>query len=258
MARPVIDILMYHSIAVATGPTSIAPEVFRAQMAAIAEAGVPVITLDDLLAARKGRALPPYSVILTFDDGYQDFAEAAWPVMQPLGFRPMVYLPTAHIGRMDGWTVDPKAQRPIMGWPLIRSLAEQGVQFGSHSVSHRDLDSLDPEVLEAELIRSRSEIEKRLGRPVPHFAPPYGVANAATRRAIAAHYKTSVGTILNRAGVDDDLFNLPRLEMFYFTDLARWRRQLAGRGTGYLLARKTLRRVGLALRIRSAVPLPPA
>ena len=55
MPGPVVDILMYHSVSNRGGATAIAPATFAAQMAAIAEAGVPVITLDDLLAAREGR-----------------------------------------------------------------------------------------------------------------------------------------------------------------------------------------------------------
>lgn len=244
MPAPVVDILMYHSISDAVGPTSISPDTFRMQMAAIAAAGVPVITLDQLVAARD---LAPYSIILTFDDGFQDFADMAWPVMQGHGFRPIVYLPTAHVGRHEDWAGGHSAPRPLMGWPLIGKLAQEGVQFGSHSVSHPNLDMLEPDVLEAELTRSRAEMERRLGRRVAHFAPPYGAAGPAVRKRIAAHYKTSVSVVLDRAAVGGDLFHLPRLEMFYYTDAGHWRRHLAGRGGAYLLARQTLRRVRQAL-----------
>lgn len=244
MPGPFVDILMYHSISKRGGATSIAPAVFAGQMAAIVEAGVPVITLDDLLAAREGQArLAPHSVILTFDDGFQDFADAAWPVMAKHGFRPIVYLPTAFVGRAEGWRGIAAPPRALMGWGTIRALAKEGVTFGSHTVNHADLESLPADALEAELVRSRSEIEDRLGGQVRHFAPPYGIAGPQVRARIAESYHSSVGTRLGQAGPDADPFDLPRLEMFYFTDRARWRAHLAGRGAAYLVARRGLRAV---------------
>lgn len=244
MAEPVVDILMYHSVSNRGGATSIPPAIFAEQVAAIAAAGVPVIGLDDLLAAREGRgALAPRSVVITFDDGFQDFADVAWPALAKHGFRPIVYLPTAFIGRSEGWRGIAEPPRALMGWGTIRALAKEGVGFGSHTVHHPDLTALGDEDLAAELDRSRAEIEDRLGAEVRHFAPPYGLADARVRARIAAAYRTSVGTRLGEAGAADDLHDLPRLEMFYFTDPARWRAHLAGRGGAYLALRRGLRAV---------------
>lgn len=251
MTGPVVDILMYHSVSNRGGATSIAPALFAAQIAAIAEAAVPVISLDALIAAREGTGtLAPRSVILTFDDGFQDFADVAWPVMARHGFRPIVYLPTAFIGRAEGWRGIADPPRALMGWGTIRALARDGVEFGSHTVHHPSLDALSAEEVEAELIRSRAEIEERIGQPVRHFAPPYGLASSRVRAQIAEHYHTSVGTRLDSVRDDADPFDLPRLEMHYFSDPARWRAQLAGRGHTYLALRKALR----AMKARVANP----
>ena len=248
MAAPVVDILMYHSISDDGGATSISPATFRMQMAAIAAARVPVISLDDYLAGVAGkRALAPRSVILTFDDGFQDFADQAWPVLQNLGFRPIVYLATAHVGRREDWALCHPTPRRIMDWPLIRALAAEGVEFGSHTVSHPRLTELDPEVVEVELSAAKVRLEAMLGRKVPHFAAPYGAADARERATIAQHYRTSVSTLLASAGPGSDPHHLPRLDMFYFTDPGHWRRHLAGMGAPYLLARQALRRVRRAL-----------
>lgn len=244
MAAPIIDILMYHSISGDVSPTSIPPAAFRMQMAAIAAAGVPVITLDDYLEARAGkRPLAPRSVILTFDDGFQDFADVAWPVMKPLGFRPIVYLPTAHVGRHENWAHCHSPARKIMDWPLIRQLAAQGVMFGNHTVSHPRLSLVPADVVDAELVTARQQISSMLGTKVRHFAAPYGVSTPEIRKKIARDHATNVSTILDSATLTSDLHDLPRLEMFYFTNAFLWRQHLAGRGAPYLAARRAVRRV---------------
>lgn len=244
MTDPVVDILMYHSVSYGAGPTCIAPGVFADQMRAIAEARIPVLSLDDLAAARAGGTpLPARSAIITFDDGFTDFAEHAWPVMEALGFRPVVYLPTGFVGRAEGWRGIADPPRALMGWDQITALARAGVQFGSHTISHPDLNSLSPDVLRQELTLSRDEIAGHVGQPVRHFAPPYGLARRRVRAEIARHYVTSVGTRLAEAGSGSDLYDLPRLEMHYFTDGRRWREHLAGQGGRYLAVRRTLRAV---------------
>jgi peptidoglycan/xylan/chitin deacetylase (PgdA/CDA1 family) len=249
VAGPVVDILMYHSISEGEGPTTIAPSVFREQMEAIAASGVPVITMDDFLDARDGKAsLAPASVVITFDDGFVDFASVAWPVLSHHGFRPIVYLPTGFAGRTGGWRGMAEPRRAVMGWDLVSALGAEGVLFGSHTVSHADLASLDPGALRDELTLSRTELELRTGRPVRHFAPPYGRLTATGMRAAMEVYRTSVGTRLGRVTPASDLSDLPRLEMFYFRDPKVWRRHLEGRGGTYLALRRALRTVRSGVR----------
>ena len=242
MSGSAADILMYHSISTASGPTSISPAVFEAQMAELAASGAPVVSLDDLANARTGGTdLPPRAVILTFDDGFQDFADAAWPIIQARNWPVTVFLPTGHVGRCEGWRGIAEPARKLMNWDTIIRLANTGVDFGAHSVSHPDLTAMSPEVRRAELIRSKEEITQRLGKAPAHFAPPYGLSDQELRNLISEHFQTSCGTRLGRSDERSDLFDLPRLEMFYFTDIARWRAHLSGRGGPYLALRKTLR-----------------
>lgn len=248
MVEPIVDILMYHSISDRGGATAIAPKVFAEQMRAISESGAEVISLDRYLAAQSGLTqLPPRSVILTFDDGFQDFAEIAWPEMRRFGFCPIVYLPTGYVGGVEGWRGISNPPRPLMGWDTIRALAGQGVEFGSHTVSHPNLDSVEDERLADELNQSHKVIEARIDQEVRHFAPPYGIAGAVAKGRIADRYLTSVGTQLGQAHLGSDVFDLPRIEMFYFTDPARWRAHLAGRGGAYFAKRRALRTIKGAL-----------
>lgn len=213
------------------------------QMRVLSESTVPVLTLDDWVGRHDAGQLPARSVVITFDDGFQDFADIAWPTMRKHGFRPIVYLPTDYVGRTEGWRGIASPPRGLMDWETIQSLAAEGVLFGSHTVSHAHLDSLSDTALSEELEVAQEEIEDRLGRPVLHFAPPYGLAGPAVRKRIAEYYRTSVVTRLANVGPVDDLHDLPRIEMFYFTDEARWRDHLAGRGRGYFRKRQLLRKV---------------
>lgn len=240
-----VDILMYHSIAEAPGPTSIAPSVFAAQIEALAASGLPVLRMDQVvahLASGRGRA-----VALTFDDGFLDFAEAAWPVLRRHGLPAMVYLPALRMGGVEDWPGGHRPGRPLMGWDRVRALAAEGADFGSHTATHADLSRLPSESVAEELGRAAARMAEELGAPPRHFAPPYGRAPVAARRLIAARHATSVGTRLGVADAASDLHDLPRIEMLYFTDPRRWRDRLAGRGRAYLALRGALRRVRQAV-----------
>lgn len=239
-----LDILMYHAIARGAGPTCIAPPVFAAQMQALADSGLPVLSLDAVAAARAGgSALPPRAVVLTFDDGFRDFAEAAWPLIRARGWPATVFLPTGQVGGHENWRGSAVPPRPLLGWDVIERLADEGVSFGAHTVSHPDLVALDPAARLAELVQGRDAIAARLGRAPAHFAPPYGRSDATLRTMLAGLFHSACGTRLGQAGPDDDLFDLPRIEMFYFTGIGHWRRHLAGQGAPYLALRRGLRRL---------------
>lgn len=239
---PIVDILMFHSISDAAGPTAIRADVFAQQMAAIAESGLPVVSLDALVDSRRmGKPLPPRSVAITFDDGFQDFADTAFPILMRFGFPVLVFLTTEYIGRKEGWDGANQPERDIMDWSTIRALSEEGVEFGSHSVTHSDMTMLSDETLGIEINVSKAEIEDQLQKPVRHFAPPYGFSNDHVTNFASSVYSTICSTRLGQVGPSDSLHDLPRIEMFYFTNPARWQDHLAGAGTSYLRKRRMLR-----------------
>jgi len=235
---------MYHSISEGGGPTCIAPAVFAAQMEALAESGSTVISLDHVVAWRQGRApLPANPVVITFDDGFCDFAENAYPVLSRYGFGATVYLPTSHMGARECWVGAGDPARPLMSWNTVCDLAGAGVVFGGHSLSHADLVSLSGESLEDEVRRCQQVIAERTGKVPHHFAPPYGRTNSQTLGVVRRYYRSSCGTRYGRVTTASCLHDLPRLEMFYYTDLKWWRAHLAGRGSAYMATRRGLRLV---------------
>jgi peptidoglycan/xylan/chitin deacetylase (PgdA/CDA1 family) len=239
---PGVDILMYHSIGNAPGPTSIPPEIFRAQLALLAETGCAVLPLPALAEWHGGGpAAPPRAVVITFDDGFADFAEHAWPALRAHGFPATVFLPTGKLGGREDWVGADLAPRPLLDWPRVVELAREGVDFAAHSVTHADLTLLPDDALEREVRLCREHLEARLGQPPASFAPPYGRSNPRVLAEIRRWYRLSVGTRLQRAERRSDAFDLPRIEMHYFRSAKRWRGYLEGRERWYIQSRRALR-----------------
>jgi peptidoglycan/xylan/chitin deacetylase (PgdA/CDA1 family) len=98
-----LAILTYHRVDepsddLQPGIISATPSAFARQIAWLARR-YRVVTLADLLARREGgAALPPRSVLITFDDAYRDFATHAWPVLQANGVTATLFVPTAFPG----------------------------------------------------------------------------------------------------------------------------------------------------------------
>ena len=77
------------------GLVSATPDDFRAQMEVVAR-HYNAITIDDLVAAHRGeKPLPQRAVLLTFDDGYRDFGERAWPILREVGLPAVLFVPTS-------------------------------------------------------------------------------------------------------------------------------------------------------------------
>jgi peptidoglycan/xylan/chitin deacetylase (PgdA/CDA1 family) len=239
-----IPILMYHSVSdEGPGPIALPTASFREQLAVLVDSGARGISVSDYVAARRdNRALAPGAVVLTFDDGYRDFADVVFPLL-PDGWRCTVFLPVApidgdrpsHFG--DGYP------RPLLTWRMVEDLAIRGVEFGAHSMTHRDLTRLTPEAAREEIALSGQRIRERAGCRVEGFAAPFGRATQALRDEMKRHYAWSVGTTMRRASERSDLFDLPRIEMWYFRDARRWRSYVSRGWTPYFALRQTVRSI---------------
>jgi len=239
-----INVLMYHSISDAQGPTNIDVDTFRGQIESLEARGYELVTFSDLVAWHEGAAqLPARAAVITFDDGFADFAEHAAPLILARKWSATVFLPTGCLGRKENWNGAAEPARQLMTWEQVEDLAARGIDFGGHSVSHADLTKLSHADLEQEIRQSSKDIERHLGRIPVGFAPPYGRSNSAVRAAIGRYFRVSVGTDLQRATRKCDLLDIPRIEMYYFRNLERWNAYLDGRAELYFETRRALRRV---------------
>jgi peptidoglycan/xylan/chitin deacetylase (PgdA/CDA1 family) len=228
-----VPILMYHAVAEdpadATRRLSVSPRALEEQLVFLLEHGFTGLTFFDLAESfRVGAQLPSKPVVLTFDDGYADFAEHAWPIMRRHGFPGTVFVTT-------GWIADSGDRRAgepfdrMLQWSQIRELADAGVEIGAHTHSHPQLDQLGDDDLLRELKDSRADLEEHLGAPVRTMAYPYGYNSSRVRtaaRAAGYHFAAVVGN--RRATASHDGFMLPRLTIRRSTDVATFAAAVTG------------------------------
>jgi peptidoglycan/xylan/chitin deacetylase (PgdA/CDA1 family) len=179
----------------------------------LALSGYTTIALDDLLAVRRGGSLPSRPVIITFDDGFRDCVEYAVPILQAHGFRATFYLVAGLIGKTSEWLLAERGfELPLMDSPTARQLEEDGIEFGTHSMSHPRLTDIGVEACRTELMQSRQRLEDQLGHRVPHLAYPFGLYNDSVRSLAAeCGYESACSTRIGLSDVDDDLLALHRV-----------------------------------------------
>jgi len=177
---------------------SVNATLFAEQLAAIHDAGYSVITMADLMAHKGG----PKTVVLTFDDGYEDFYTTAYPALQKYGWKATLYIISGKIGG------------PYMSWQQIQELHTAGFEIGAHTVDHPDLAKLSVAQQRHEIFDSKATLEQEIGAPVTAFCYPSGQHTPDTVQLVKEAGFTSATT--TQIGVATDLsdpFLLPRLRI---------------------------------------------
>ncbi|HRJ70886.1 MAG TPA: polysaccharide deacetylase family protein, partial [Terrimicrobiaceae bacterium] len=162
---------------------AIKPEEFEAQMQAIKDAGIEVISMQDFLAWRRGeKSIPAKSAIISIDDGYISGYSIAWPILKKFGYPFTMFIYTDYV---KGGA---KSGGQSMTWEQLAEMRDAGVDIQSHTVSHSALnarkgktDEQYREWLLGELAGSKQALEDKLGIQVTSLAYPYGLHNETVR-----------------------------------------------------------------------------
>jgi peptidoglycan/xylan/chitin deacetylase (PgdA/CDA1 family) len=125
------------------------------------------------------------------------------------------------------------AEAALMTWEDVVALDRAGMDVGSHTCSHRVLQTLPPEEIGHELRQSRQDLEARLNKPVLAIAYPVGHSIAQVpfiREAVrSAGYELGFTTTpgWNRRAPAGDQLDLKRISIDHGTSAARTRASLA-------------------------------
>src|ERR1051325_6237245 len=199
--KPVVDqtaqtiIFCYHGLVdkVRFPGTQITPAAFEAQMKALKDRGITVISMQDMLAWKRGeKNIPPRSAIVTFDDGWKSQYEVAWPILKKFGYPLTLFIYTEGVrgGALGGGEA--------ITWEQLADLRDNGVDIQAHTATHQDLrEGHNVTVIEPggkrtrkkltgadyekwvrnEVVGCKELLEQRLGIKVNCFAVPFGNYN---------------------------------------------------------------------------------
>src|SRR6266702_1090281 len=201
VSKPVVDqtaqtiIYCYHRLVdkVRYPGTEITPAVFEAQMKELKDRGITVISLQDLLAWKRGeKNIPPRCAVITFDDGWKSQYEVAWPIMKKYGYPFTMFIYTEGVagGSLGGGGA--------ITWEQLADMRDNGVDIQAHSATHQDLreghtitlagpggkktrtkltGAQYEQWVQNEVVGSKQLLEQRLGIKVNCFAVPFGNYN---------------------------------------------------------------------------------
>lgn len=205
-----IPVLLYHRVGYTSDLLTVSPDRFAQDLAELREYGYETISLETFkdYLEEKNVDLPPQPILITFDDSYQDNYDYAYPILKQNGFIAAFFVITGY--------VDQYPDRLTSG--EIKVMYNDGMSFGSHTVSHKPLARLSQDGMWSEMFFSKQYLEKTLGVPATAIAYPEGAYNAEITR-IAAGLGYEIGFTVKpgfcrRQGA---LLMAPRIPIFRYT-----------------------------------------
>jgi peptidoglycan/xylan/chitin deacetylase (PgdA/CDA1 family) len=216
-----VPILLYHNVLPNNSENSrytVSVTDFENQMQQLKYWGYSTITIEQLVNhIKKGNTLPPRPIVISFDDGYFNVFENAFPIMEHNGFTGTVYV-VANRLNADGF----------LQVKELQVLLDHGWEVGSHSMTHTELTQ-NHALVRQEVLQSRLDLENALGIKVFSFAYPFGLEDSYVSSKVFDYgYQAAVGVGDLSTHSFGAVYNLSRrevkgdLDLEAFTDLLPW------------------------------------
>jgi len=199
-------ILTYHRIGEPKGdhvPT-VSLESFEQQLTWMARHRYRVLSLEEHVEQMgRGEPLGRRRAVITFDDGYEETATCAAPLLRRFGFPATVFVAPTEIG-----------QPHFMTWDQLQAIAQDGFLVGSHTLRHLYLPLASREQITDELIESKQILERRLGKSVDLLSYPIGGFTPEIQTiARTSGYRAACTTNRGISRTARDVFALRRIKM---------------------------------------------
>lgn len=221
-------ILTYHHVA--TPPLHhprpnlfVSPEEFKSQMEFLGRKGYPVVSLDQIRSSLLGEtSLPDCSVAITFDDGFEDHYEYAFPILKNLGFPATIFMIAERIG-LKSDSDQSQGEDRYLSAPQLKDMAREGIAIGSHSVTHARLGRISIQEASREIADSKKILEHLLELQVRWFCYPFGNFNPMIAETVReAGYIGATSVIRDNRLDPSQLYYLPRVMVMPNISLRRF------------------------------------
>lgn len=218
-------ILMYHKIG--TPPKNIrlwglyvSKFNFHFQMWYLKNFGFNVISLNELINIIKNNLkLPPYTVVITFDDGFKDFYQNAYPILKKYNLPATVFLVTDLIDQEANWEdIDLIGKDKLMSYNELMEIHNNSkIEFAPHTALHKNLTKLSLNEAELEIKKSIDFIKNNFKIQPISFAPPYGAYTNEILKILPKYNIQCSLTTVNKAFElnNDNIFEIPRITIRY-------------------------------------------
>lgn len=200
------------------------PARFEQQMRYLSRRGYKSIALDEAIRRIKdGQPMAPKTVAITFDDGYLDNYEYAFPILKKYNLTATIFIVTDFVGKDTKWPHGKeKLPERLMSWDNIREMERQGISFGSHTCNHWDLNRITAEQITSELVESKKKLEQELQQGISIFCYPYGEYNKQVVEQVKkSGYLGACATDHGNKHTPDDIYTLKRV--FIWHDNPLWK-----------------------------------
>lgn len=202
-----IPVLYYHSVlpdseVTTRNEVTISPENLKAQLQLVKDLGYTTLTMSELNDyIINNKEIPKKSILITFDDGYDDNYVHAFPILKELDMKATIFVISSGI---DGGY--------YMSSDQLKDMVNYGIDIESHTVNHVHLDTLSYEEQLKELKDSKATIEKITNKEVLSIAFPFGDYNENTLKAVTeAGYSIAFTTNRGLANRTDNKIALDRI-----------------------------------------------
>jgi peptidoglycan/xylan/chitin deacetylase (PgdA/CDA1 family) len=201
-----VPVLMYHKVDAPPPQNAVGlsltldPAQFEAQAAWLHDRRIATITAQALVEQLASGKAPSHTIVLTFDDGYEDAYTHVFPILRKYGERASFYVSADLIGTPHH-----------LSWKELREMAAGGMEIACHGSRHLDLTTLDSAGKRYEIEHCAAALKKWMGiapRTYVYAAGRYDPAAVAIVRA--AGFEAAFTEHPGLAGPASAPFELPR------------------------------------------------
>ena len=208
-------IVNYHAVGPERSPITCTLDDLRSDIRGLRDAGFEFVTLDQCADWLEGSApIGSRAVAITFDDGYASVARLAVPFLAAESVPCAVFVIAGRLGGDNRWPGQWKSvpTLPLVDRALLAEMIGGGVSIGAHTSTHPVLPFLDDAAARREIVDAAARLEDLTGRPVRHFAYPYGLKSNRDAALAGERYRLALSTTPALVGRTATRVDVPRVD----------------------------------------------